>query len=347
MEEREKEEKKMAGLAEEEQRFRDAFALVSPQIAEVERRIREQAQRFDPGVGGYAEYVCGAGGKRLRPVLALLSAGATGKISDGHLDLAVILELIHVASLVHDDIMDGADVRRDQATANAKWGNAITVLLGDALFAHALRLATSFENTEICRRIADASVDVCSGEILQTRRRFDLSLAVQEYYKIIEMKTAALFAAACELGAVLNGCDAEVARGLESFGRKLGMAYQIYDDCVDLVGSEDVAGKTLGTDLRKGKFTLPVLVLLGQGDAGVSEKIRQVLLGGGDAPETGEEDLVGLLRASGALGRSVADAKKLLAEGDAALAGLAESPFRDALLSISSFVGKLLGDIEK
>jgi octaprenyl-diphosphate synthase len=322
--------------------FRSAFELVNPNLYSVEERIRQQARQFDPAVEGYVHYVCDTGGKRLRPVLALLSAGATGKISSAHLDLAVILELVHVASLVHDDIMDGADIRREQPTANAKWGNAITVLLGDALFSHALRLATNFDNSEVCRRIADASVDVCSGEIIQTQRRFDLALTLQDYYKIIEMKTAALFSAACELAALLNGASPETIKNLQVFGRRLGSAYQIYDDCVDLVGSEDEAGKTLGTDLRKGKFTLPVLVLLHGTRGDVVERARQLLLGEQEELDAAAVEIAGLLTDQGALKQSVDTAGRMLAEADAALARVPESEFTRGLGAISGYVGSLL-----
>lgn len=329
--------------AKEAKAFRAAFDLINPHLYTVDDRIRQQARQFDPAVEGYMSYVCDSGGKRLRPALALLSAGATGKILPAHLDLAVILELIHVASLVHDDIMDGADKRREQPTANAKWGNAISVLLGDALFAHALRLATNFENSDVCRRIADASVDVCSGEIIQTQRRFDLKLGMQDYFKIVEMKTAALFATACELGALLNGASPSVIKAMRTFGNRLGSAYQIYDDCVDLVGSEEEAGKTLGTDLRKGKFTLPVLVLLQINRTNGAKDLSGLLLNEehpGAAPE-----LVALIQSSGALSQSCKTAIRFLQEAEEALGEVPGSPFKDGLAAIASYVRRLLLEI--
>ncbi len=256
--------------------FAEAFELINPHLYTVEERIRAQAKAFDPAVEGYISYICGAGGKRLRPALALLAAGATGKITPAHVDLAVILELIHIATLVHDDIIDGAELRRDQPSANAKWGNSISVLLGDVLFAHALKLSTGFSNSDICRRIADAAAEVCSGEIIQTQRRFDLKLTTADYYRIIEMKTAALFSAACELGAFISEASPAVIGALKTYGTKLGVAYQIYDDILDLAGNEEETGKTLGTDLQKGKFTLPILLLMQSGkDLG---SIRDLLL---------------------------------------------------------------------
>src|SRR5829696_6819322 len=180
------------------------FELVKPEIERVEKMLFEQARAFDPAVEGYVSYVCQTSGKRIRPALAVLAGGATGGVTENHRRLSVILEMVHIASLVHDDIMDGATIRREMPTAAAKWGNALSVLLGDSLFAFALELATEFEESAVCRRIARASRDVACGEILQTQRRYDFNLSLEDYFRIIEMKTAALFAVATELGAQLN-----------------------------------------------------------------------------------------------------------------------------------------------
>ena len=320
--------------------FAQAFELINPHLYTVEERIRAQAKSFDPAVEGYVSYVCGAGGKRLRPALALLSAGATGKISPDHVDLAVIVELIHIATLVHDDIMDGAELRRDQPSANAKWGNAITVLLGDCLFAHALRLSTSFSNSDICRRIADAAAEVCSGEIIQTQRRFDLKLSTADYYRIIEMKTAALFSAECELGAFISEASPPVIGALKSFGTKLGVAYQIYDDILDLAGSEEETGKTLGTDLRKGKFTLPVLLMLQSGkDLGT---IRDLLL---KEDKVDGELLVAMLGSAGSLQAAKAVAFRLIAEALEQLDAVHDNKYAKGLRAIAEHLRGLLEKI--
>ena len=314
-----------------------AFELISEPLASVEERIRAQARAFDPAVESYIAYACESSGKRLRPALTLLSAGATGGIGAQHIDLAVILELIHAATLVHDDIIDGADLRRSQPTANAKWGNSISVLLGDCMFAHALKLSTQFNNGEIARRIAHASAEVCSGEIIQTQRRFDFDLGVPEYFKIIEMKTAALFAAATELGAMLNESAPETTAALHAYGLKLGTAYQIYDDCLDIAGEESKAGKTLGSDLSKGKLTLPVLLLLR--DASKAERARwsRVILSGQEV-----ESLIEATRSSGALASAIATAVTLLQEGLEAIRALPETPFRTGLQNICKSVERLL-----
>jgi len=176
--------------------------------------------------------------------------------------------------------MDEAERRRSQPTLNARWGNALSVLLGDSLFAHALDLSTKFDDAGISRAIARATRDVCTGEIIQTQRRFDLHLAVEEYFRIIELKTATLFAIAAELGAKLNNAAAPQVEALANFGRDLGAAYQIYDDCIDLAGRESATGKTLGTDLRKGKMTLPMLRLLHHASAIEKERYCQLILEG-------------------------------------------------------------------
>ena len=227
-------------------------ALVQPHLEKVEARIAQQAAAFDPAIEGYVMYALGSRGKRLRPLLTLLAGGATGKINSGHIDLAVIVELIHIATLMHDDVMDEAERRRAQPTANARWGNSLSVLLGDCLFAHALTLSTNFENADIGRAIARTAATVCSGEMIQTQRKFDLNLGVQDYLRIVEMKTGSLFSVAAELAAVISEADSGVIERFKNFGFQIGTAYQIYDDCVDLAGNEGATGKTLGTDLRKG-----------------------------------------------------------------------------------------------
>jgi octaprenyl-diphosphate synthase len=161
---------------------------------------------------------------------------------------------------VHDDVMDEAQIRRGQLTIAANWGNEIAVLFGDCLFAQAVKMAASFPTTEVCRAVATATNTVCTGEILQTQHRRNFELSRREYFRVIEMKTAELFTLACDLAAFLGNASAEHRAALRQFGAAFGTAYQVYDDCVDLFGSETAAGKSLGTDLAKGKLTWPVLL---------------------------------------------------------------------------------------
>jgi len=315
------------------------FEPVQAELDEVDRRITAQTAEFDPAIEGYVAYAIGGGGKRLRPLVALLSGGATGSLVSGHLDLAVIVELIHLATLVHDDIMDEAERRRSQPTVNARWGNSLSVLLGDVLFAHALNLSTDFDDTSISRTIARTATEVCSGEMIQTQRRFDLQLSREEYFRIIGMKTGSLFACAAELGAVISDAPAAVVRRMKSYGAKIGTAYQIYDDCLDIAGTEAETGKTLGTDLRKGKLTLPVLTLLESASAFDRERCCALVL------EGKLEEVTALLQnspAHGALGASVDTAAELIRAAQAELAPLTASRCLDSLFGLGEALQELL-----
>src|SRR5256886_6498651 len=189
-------------------------------------------------------------------ILVALSAFAMGKITDSHVTVAVIIEMVHLATLVHDDVMDEAEIRRGKLTLAANWGNEIAVLFGDCLFAQALKLAASFPTPEICREVAMATNTVCSGEILQTQHRRDFQFTRENYFKVLEMKTAELFALSCDLSACLSGSGPEQRARWRQFGLAFGIAYQLYDDCVDLFGSEALAGKYLGPDLAEGKLAV-------------------------------------------------------------------------------------------
>lgn len=316
--------------------------LVQAQLKEVDARIVQQAAEFDPAVEGYVAYAIGSRGKRLRPMVALLTAGANGGISAPHLDLAVIVELIHVATLVHDDIMDEAERRRAQPTVNARWGNALSVLLGDCLFAQALNLSTDFDNAQISRGIARAAREVCSGEIIQTQRRFDLHLSIEDYLRIVEMKTGALFAAAAELSALLSEKNAQTTIMFRRFGMKLGAAYQIYDDCLDIAGDERLIGKTLGTDLRKGKLTLPILMLLASVAGGDREQLNQLIL-------EGRADEINSLLTRGsrvsALHGSLDAGQQMLRDAQTELDGLPSNEYLEALLQLADALGRMLGQL--
>ena len=306
--------------------------LVQPHLEEVEARITQQAAAFDPALEGYVVYAVGSRGKRLRPLLALLAGGATGQINSSHVDLAVIVELIHIASLVHDDVMDEAERRRAQPTANARWGNSLSVLLGDCLFAHALTLSTNFENADIGRAIARTAATVCSGEMIQTQRRFDLTLTVDDYLRIVEMKTGSLFSAAAELASIISEADPNVIEVFKNFGMQIGTAYQIYDDCLDLAGSESATGKTLGTDLRKGKFTLPVLIFLRSASEFERQRCCRLVL------EEQIEEMIELLKngaTDGALNESIAAGSDLIREAQGTLDGIASNPYARALFSLA------------
>jgi octaprenyl-diphosphate synthase len=305
-------------------------ALVQTQLDQVEERIIRQAAELDPAIEGYLTYAIGGRGKRLRPLTALLAAGATGEITSEHIDLAVIVELIHLATLVHDDVMDEAERRRARPTVNARWGNSLSVLLGDCLFAHALNLATGFENSEISRAIARAASEICSGEMIQTQRRFDLHLGIEDYLKIVRMKTGSLFAAAAELAAIISNAPDGASEVLKMFGMRVGAAYQIYDDCLDIAGTEIATGKTLGTDLRKGKFTLPVLIFLSSASEFERERCSSLILDGKC------EEMSEILKnrsANGALDEAIAAGCSLIGEAQTEIESLPMNTYLEGLFA--------------
>ena len=315
------------------------FEIVREHLVTVEEAIAKQARSFDPAVEGYVQYVCDTSGKRIRPALAVLAGGATGAVTDDHIKLGVILELIHLATLVHDDIIDGTDIRREVPTANAKWGPSLSVLLGDALFAHALTLATEYDDLRISRAVAKASTRVCTGEIIQTQRRFDLQLSTEDYFKIIEMKTAELFAVASEMGAYFNGASDAIVENLRAYGMELGTAYQIYDDCLDLVGEEEVVGKTLRTDLTKGKLTLPILNLIADASPAQRTKLNRLIL---EREPIDITVLAGIADYEGAIEKSVATALELVETAASRLVGLEENESTAALRQVADYLNGLL-----
>ena len=251
---------------------------VEPFLDSVEKRLAQEVNAFDSDIAPYADYALNGQGKHLRPVLVALTASALGKVGESHVTVATIIEMVHLATLVHDDVMDEAEIRRGRLTLAANWGNEIAVLFGDCLFAQALKLAASFPTPEVCRAVAMATNTVCAGEILQTQHRRDFQFTREKYFKVLEMKTAELFALSCDLSGCLSGASPERRAALREFGLAFGTAYQVYDDCIDLFGSEAAAGKSLGTDLAKGKLTLPVLLLWEKADAEERELIQDLVV---------------------------------------------------------------------
>src|SRR5436309_12027933 len=236
----------------------DLYGPIAPDLQEVERILALALRNRHPRVAQVVDHVRHYRGKRLRPVLLLLTARACGRVTPAHHVLGAVVEMIHTATLVHDDVLDGAAVRRRVGTVNALWGTQTSVLLGDYLFTHAFHLASTVDVTA-CRLIGEATDRVCEGELCQVLQRGNLELSEEEYFDVIDGKTAELTACCCVLGAHYAGASAEVVEALGRYGRYVGQAFQIADDLLDLVGEEDAAGKSLGTDLEQGKLTLPLI----------------------------------------------------------------------------------------
>lgn len=235
------------------------YAGVRPELDRVEARLRRELRSRHPLVDEVLRHGLRLGGKRLRPALLLLSGQAAGRLAEEHIVLATVMEMIHTATLVHDDVLDEAQLRRHVDTVNARWSNETSVLLGDFLFSHAFYLASTIGTADACRTIGRATNIVCDGELRQTLSGGNLELSEDDYLAIIDAKTAELCACCCELGAQYAGGDSVSVERLASFGRNLGIAFQIADDLLDVLGQEHETGKSLGTDLAKRKMTLPLI----------------------------------------------------------------------------------------
>jgi octaprenyl-diphosphate synthase len=243
-------------------RWLSLYGPVANEIAAAEDVLRGELQSEDPFVDQLVKHAFRLGGKRLRPALVLLAAKAAGKLTGDHIVLAAVVEMIHTATLVHDDVLDEAAMRRHSETINALNDNEVSVLVGDFLFTHAFSLAASLETTFACQTIGRSTNIVCAGELRQIHSRGNYSLSEAEYLSIIEEKTAELCACCCRLGAHYAYASATIEDAFDRYGRYLGIAFQIADDLLDLVGDESQAGKSLGTDLEKQKPTLPLIQLL-------------------------------------------------------------------------------------
>src|SRR5262245_48381818 len=254
----------------------DAYAPIAADLEEVERLLARSLNNKHPRIAEVVDHVRHYRGKRLRPVLLLLTAKACGRVTPAHVTLGAVVEMIHTATLVHDDVLDGAKVRRRVATVNAVWGTKTSVLLGDYLFTHAFHLASTVD-ARACQQIGAATDRVCEGELCQVLHAGNLDLTEAEYFDVIDGKTAELTACCTRLGAMYAGAPAEVVEAMARFGRYVGQAFQIADDLLDLVGDERATGKSLGTDLEQGKLTLPLIHLLNAAPEPLATRGRQIL----------------------------------------------------------------------
>ncbi len=279
------------------QDFATVFSRLKPHMAVLDVFLRGQLAAFEPEIREMADYCIDTSGKRIRPALVFLSGWSGPEAPAADLvRVAAVVELVHLATLVHDDIMDEADLRRSRRTASRQYGPEAAVLLGDALFAHALHLAAQFPTPEICHAVSDSTRKVCAGEIVQTLRRGTTNITREDYFRVIDLKTAELFRISCFLGSKLGGFPPAFVDAASRFGRHLGIAYQIYDDLADFFGQEKRIGKTLGTDLQSGKVTLPLLALLERLPADDRALLVDEIL------HRRESDLPGRIRQMGALG---------------------------------------------
>ncbi len=312
------------------------FQLLEPHLATLDAFLLKQVSSFEEEIREYVEYCIDTGGKRIRPSLIFFSGWqGEGVVDQKLVKLAAVIETIHLATLVHDDIMDEADIRRSRLTVAKKDGNATAVLLGDALFSHAVYLATQFPTSEVSEKVAIAMRNVCTGEILQTMQRGDPDIDLPTYQRVIDLKTAELFSVACFLGARLAERDQSYVEAAGDFGRHLGIAYQIYDDLTDLIGSEEKIGKTLGTDIATGKATLPIILLRDRLPKEDANLLRDTLAGKIDADITMWQSKLTELGVIQSVQEAILREVQLAREGIASYAGNEDA---DLLYTISELL---------
>ncbi len=315
-------------------RFADARALTAPGMANVDALIRSRLASEVALVNQVAEHIVGGGGKRLRPMLVLLAAQAAGYTGAHDILLAAVVEFIHTATLLHDDVVDESDLRRGRKTANALWGNAASVLVGDFLYSRAFQMMVEANDMRVMRILADTTNRIAEGEVLQLLNVHNPDVDEAAYLRVIERKTAVLFAAATRLGGLLGKLPAAQEQALAHYGLSLGFAFQIADDVLDYVADAGTLGKNIGDDLAEGKVTLPLIYALERADSAQASHIRHAIETGGlDALDT----ILNAIRSSGAVARARAKAQ---AYGDAAktaLSTLPQSAARAALATLADY----------
>ena len=312
----------------------DIAALVADELIRVEDLFRLSVASPVRIVDEIGSFVADGGGKRVRPMLHLLCAKLVGYRGPHDVLMATVLECIHSATLIHDDIIDEATTRRGRPSVNHRWGNNITVLFGDYLYAKAMEMALDAGSLRIMRVLAEITLRMTEGEMLQTRYVGRLDLSVPEYLDLVERKTAALFGGCCEIAGMLGQVGDEREQALRRYGLKLGLAFQLVDDLLDFTGDAAVLGKPAASDLREGKATLAVIDLLSEGPPRATDLARTVVAAGngGAVREIGE--LTALLHETGAIARARARARRYAEEAAAELQRFPDGPFRRALQAV-------------
>ena len=312
----------------------DVQALAAPGMSAVNALIRARLASDVVLINRISEHIIQGGGKRLRPMLHLLAAQAAGYGGDQHIPLAALIEFIHTSTLLHDDVVDESDLRRGRQTANALWGNAASVLVGDFLYSRSFQMMVELDSMRVMRILADTTNRIAEGEVLQLLNIGNADTDERAYLEVIERKTAALFAAATRLGAVLAGLPVAQEEALARYGLDLGYAFQIADDVLDYVSDADTLGKNIGDDLAEGKPTLPVIHAIAHGTPEQSASLRRAIESGG---LDSLDNIVAAIHDSGAIDYARDKARAYATSARSALDALPASPARDALAVLADY----------
>ncbi|KKM08878.1 heptaprenyl diphosphate synthase [Clostridiales bacterium PH28_bin88] len=311
------------------------YQEIQADLKEVERELYRYVDAPHPVLAESSAHLLKAGGKRLRPAFALLAGKFHNYSLDTLMPLAVALEMIHMATLVHDDVIDGSFTRRGIPTVKAKWGDDISLHTGDYLFARSLILISSYEDQRIARILADVSVQMCQGEIQQIATSYDLGQSSRDYFYRIKRKTALLISASCQLGAIAVNAPNQWIRALKYYGFHLGMAFQIGDDILDMIADEEELGKPVGSDLRQGILTLPAIYALRYSPR--KQQLADLLV---ERPKTEAEvkEAIKIIRESGAIEFSFDVVERYVAKAKRQLAVLPDVPAKDTMTYIADFI---------
>ena len=324
---------RLTATAKQSPDIRPVIALCADDMASVNSLIRDSLDSGVVLIRQISQYIIGSGGKRLRPMLMILAAQACGYQGRHHVTLAAIIEFIHTATLLHDDVVDDSDLRRGKQTAHAVWGNAASVLVGDFLYSRSFQMMVGVDSMRVMEVLANTTNTIAEGEVEQLLNMHDPEVSQQRYFSVIEKKTARLFEAACQLGAILTGRE-ELETALATFGRELGTAFQVADDVLDYMADVDKLGKNSGDDLAEGKATLPLILCreqAGEQDRRlIDESIRK-----GDLGQL--HRITSLIRDSGALDQASQVAHDRANAALAAIAPLAPSPWKDAMEQLARY----------
>ena len=307
---------------------------VAGDMQRVDELIRERLKSDVVLIRQVAEHIVAGGGKRLRPALHLMAASAAGCTSAARFELAAVIEFIHTATLLHDDVVDESELRRGRETANAAFGNAASVLVGDFLYSRAFQMMVSIDNMRVMEIMAEATNTIAEGEVLQLLNIHDPKVDEERYLEVIHRKTAKLFEAAARLAGVMAGVSPELERGLADYGTHLGTAFQLIDDVLDYSGDAAAIGKNIGDDLSEGKPTLPLIYAMRTGTPAQAALIRDAIVNGGREDFA---EVVATINATGALAYARKAARQEADAAQASIASLADSPARAALMRLADY----------
>lgn len=308
--------------------------VVAEDFAEVNNHIVQQLHSDVGLVENIGHYIVDAGGKRLRPLLVLLTANCLQHQGKQHIQLAAIIEFIHTATLLHDDVVDLSNLRRGRATANAKWGNAPSVLVGDFLYSRAFQMLVKLDSMEIMRILSDTTNVISEGEVQQLVNAKDPDVCESDYFTVIDKKTAALFEAACQTAAILCASAQPQQLAAAKFGRHLGVAFQLIDDVLDYEGDAEALGKNIGDDLAEGKPTLPLIYAMQHASSSAKAQIRTAIVEG----DTGQlNSIVAIVKKCGALTYTTECARQHVQAAHKCLIQLPENHYRSAMATLADF----------